>query len=431
MAVTVFKTFSAGEILTASDLNSSFTQITTNGEDLAWPATKAKDLNGNELILDADADTSITADTDDRIDFKLQGVDLFKFDGSTASAVDGITFGAVATGSPSTVTVTAQGSSTDINLNLVPKGSGVGQIAGATIGTLSNLVEDTTPQLGGRLDANGKVIGWDKGGDIASASPLVLGTDGNYFDVTGTTGFSTITVAANTLFMLQFDDALTLTHGAPLNIPGAANITTAAGDEALCYATAADTVRILVYTRASDLAMLQGKHTIWIPSAAMRPTISNGCTVLTDFETTAGRPDLQLLYFDGAADEASQFQMSLPKSWNEGTITFQAVYSVTDAAATHGTDTVSWALQGVSVSDDESADQAYGTAIVVTDTTPGTVEDIGIAAESAALTLGGTPAEGDLSFFRLFRDVSADDMTEDAGLVGTLIFISINEGNDA
>ena len=33
------------------------------------------DLNGVELILDADADTSITADTDDRIDFKLANVD--------------------------------------------------------------------------------------------------------------------------------------------------------------------------------------------------------------------------------------------------------------------------------------------------------------------------------------------------------------------
>ena len=29
------------------------------------------DMNGVELILDADADTSITADTDDRIDFKM------------------------------------------------------------------------------------------------------------------------------------------------------------------------------------------------------------------------------------------------------------------------------------------------------------------------------------------------------------------------
>jgi hypothetical protein len=39
--------------------------------------TKASliDLNGNEMILDADADTSITADTDDQIDFKVGGTD--------------------------------------------------------------------------------------------------------------------------------------------------------------------------------------------------------------------------------------------------------------------------------------------------------------------------------------------------------------------
>lgn len=33
------------------------------------------DMNGNELILDEDGDTSITADTDDRIDFKIGGSD--------------------------------------------------------------------------------------------------------------------------------------------------------------------------------------------------------------------------------------------------------------------------------------------------------------------------------------------------------------------
>ena len=33
------------------------------------------DLNGNEMILDADGDTSITADTDDQIDFKVGGTD--------------------------------------------------------------------------------------------------------------------------------------------------------------------------------------------------------------------------------------------------------------------------------------------------------------------------------------------------------------------
>jgi hypothetical protein len=33
------------------------------------------DLNGNEMILDADGDTTITADTDDQIDFKTAGSD--------------------------------------------------------------------------------------------------------------------------------------------------------------------------------------------------------------------------------------------------------------------------------------------------------------------------------------------------------------------
>ena len=35
------------------------------------------DMNGNELILDADQDTSITADTDDTIDIKVAGADQF------------------------------------------------------------------------------------------------------------------------------------------------------------------------------------------------------------------------------------------------------------------------------------------------------------------------------------------------------------------
>ena len=39
----------------------------------------AVDLNGVELILDADQDTSITADTDDRIDFKIANVEHFSF----------------------------------------------------------------------------------------------------------------------------------------------------------------------------------------------------------------------------------------------------------------------------------------------------------------------------------------------------------------
>ncbi|MBL6934650.1 MAG: hypothetical protein ISR48_04495 [Alphaproteobacteria bacterium] len=111
-----------------------------------------------------------------------------------------------------------------------------------------------------------------KGTDIASASPLIIGTDGNYFDVTGTTEFSIMTVAANRLFILHFDGALTVTHGASISIPGAANITTAAGDEWLCFSTAADTVRVLNITKADGMAVVS----------------SGGITLGTEQATTSG-----------------------------------------------------------------------------------------------------------------------------------------------
>ena len=122
---------------------------------------------------------------------------------------------------------------------------------------VNDLVKDASPQLGGFLDPNGNYIGMDKGGDIASASPLVVDTDGDYFDVTGTTGFAAMTVAANRFFVLQFDAILTLTHHATnLNLPGGANIITAVGDRALFFSTGTDTVHCLAYTKASGLPVI-------------------------------------------------------------------------------------------------------------------------------------------------------------------------------
>jgi|TARA_R100001530_G_scaffold30541_1_gene24010 hypothetical protein len=48
------------------------------------PAGASIDMNGVELILDADADTSITADTDDQIDFKVGGTDVMSIDSTGA-----------------------------------------------------------------------------------------------------------------------------------------------------------------------------------------------------------------------------------------------------------------------------------------------------------------------------------------------------------
>ncbi len=61
--------------------------------DSAISASKLKDfaaavdLNGVELVLDADADTSITADTDDRIDFKIANTDHISIGTSSGDTV--------------------------------------------------------------------------------------------------------------------------------------------------------------------------------------------------------------------------------------------------------------------------------------------------------------------------------------------------------
>jgi hypothetical protein len=179
-------------------------------------------------------------------------------------------------------------------------------------------------------------------------------------------------------------------------------------------------------TVASAVIKTAGKESIWVPAAAMKPTTSNGCAELATVETTSGRPDMNVLDFDTSSDEFAQFAIAFPKSWNLGTITFQCFWS--GLAATTDVD---WSLQGVAMNDNETIDIAYGTAVVVTDVAQGAVEELLVAAESGAVTIAGTPADNDLCFFRVGRDVSGDNMAGDARLHGLKIFFTTDSANDA
>jgi len=100
---------------------------------------------------------------------------------------------------------------------------------------------------------------WKVGSDVASDTALTLG-DGNFFDITGTTTITSIgTKGVGTLVALQFDGAATLTHHATdLILPGAANITTAAGDIGVFYEYATGDWRCVSYQRASGLPVKGG-----------------------------------------------------------------------------------------------------------------------------------------------------------------------------
>jgi len=116
--------------------------------DTGISSTGAFDLDGNEFILDADADTSITADTDDQIDIKIAGADDFQFTANTFTAQSGSTIAAqaltattvTASGIIKTDSTTAATSTTDGSLQT---DGGLSVAADAVIGDDLKLLSDS------------------------------------------------------------------------------------------------------------------------------------------------------------------------------------------------------------------------------------------------------------------------------------------------
>ena len=79
---------------TATDTTSVVLSSAAAASDIltgkAWNVNNVSsfDLNGTELVLDVDGDTSITADTDDQIDFKLGGTDSVSMTPSQVTLTD-------------------------------------------------------------------------------------------------------------------------------------------------------------------------------------------------------------------------------------------------------------------------------------------------------------------------------------------------------
>ncbi len=170
-----------------------------------------------------------------------------------------------------------------------------------------------------------------------------------------------------------------------------------------------------------------GRQTMWIPASAMLTAVTSGAAAAI-LEAATNDINYKTFDFDASGDEYAHFNVAFPKGWDLGVVRFQAYWSTTAT----DTDGVAWSLQGVSVSDGDPIDASWGTAVVVTDDAQSAAGDVLISPESGDVTIGGTPADGDLTFFRVFRDVSDanDDMTEDARLLGIKLFYNINVGND-
>jgi hypothetical protein len=176
---------------------------------------------------------------------------------------------------------------------------------------------------------------------------------------------------------------------------------------------------------ANDIKVA-GVETIWVPAAAMYPETTNGCADLEQVELSNG-PELKCLDFAADADDHAQFTIAFPKSWNEGTVTFQAFFTVTGT----NTGTVAWGLAGRSFADSADLNTAFGTTVVATAKAhSGTSNDLDVTAVSGAVTIAGAAVDT-LTCFQVLRDVSADSQSGAARLLGIKLFFTTNAANDA
>lgn len=193
-------------------------------------------------------------------------------------------------------------------------------------------------------------------------------------------------------------------------------------------ATGTDDARIVTPAKLRAVALLQGKHAVWMPAGAMAPRRTNGCGAFETVEIAAAQPNVQCLPFDATTAEFAQFSIQMPTSWDEGTIEAVFVWSHPATTTNFG---VAWRIAGVAVGDNEDIGVAFGTAVTVTDA-GGTTNRKYTTAVSAPFTVAGSPQPGDTVFFEVSRNPAdaADTMAVDARLIGVYLLVRFNAANE-
>jgi hypothetical protein len=111
---------------------------------------------------------------------------------------------------------------------------------------LADIVDDTTPQLGGFLDTNSNFASFSQGANIASVAgdtDIWANFDGNTVHITGTnaiTDFGTPKQAGDFMWVI-FDGAASVVDSATITVVSNANFQAAANDMALVYALTTST----------------------------------------------------------------------------------------------------------------------------------------------------------------------------------------------
>lgn len=173
-----------------------------------------------------------------------------------------------------------------------------------------------------------------------------------------------------------------------------------------------------------QVGAVSGINKISINANEMIPCTTNGA-VASKQEYGTNDIDIDILAFDsGATKERVQFTYEMPEDWDRSSIKVKFYWG--NAAGASAGDKVEWAIKAGAISNSDPIDVALGTAVVITDTVIAD-GDLHITSTTSPLTVGGTPAIGDLIQFEVYRNTDGlDDMAEDAWLIGVAIQYGIS-----
>lgn len=178
-------------------------------------------------------------------------------------------------------------------------------------------------------------------------------------------------------------------------------------------------------TEAVGKAAVAGRQELWLPASAWQARTTNGAGSFST-ELATNKVLLRGFDFDTTTAEGVQMMLALPKQWARGTVSFLAYWT-----AASGSGGVAFSMRGRAASDDDAMDGSWGTAVSVVDTFI-TANDLHVTPESGAITIAGSPAEGDIVWLEVQREVAnaSDTLAVDARLLGIKLFITTDRGRD-
>lgn len=424
---------SAAESLTISVLNGSSNKT---AEEIHFStATASATANHGKMVFDVDG-TDIATIDDGGIDlasgktFSISGTDIVS---SPITALNNqaadrlVTIGSTTTQLDGEANLTFDGSELGVTGAVTASTTVTGnKLAGNALGFSSHVVNanDGSPTIDG--DYSNIFVHADGGSNnevvLASISASNAMEAGRVITIKNTDTSDTIIIGTSggeTIEQNRVEHPMIVTAN-KINLAPFESVTIRAETDSK------ESLSTTGFVIVDSIGMGRGKHSIYVPSAAMYPETTNGCAALAQVELGNG-PELKSLDFDKDSDEFAQFTVAFPKSWDGGTVSFQAFFT----ADSTNTGTTAWALAGVSFADNDSINTAFGTAIVATAKAhSGTANDINVTNESNAVTIAGSPSANELVYFQIHRDVSADSLTADAKLLGIKLFYTTNAGND-